>query len=109
MYSDSGARRVGEFSLTDKRFSRVDRFMAHTLLDENFGGEHGNCHIALGGSVLESFTGPPEVLTPELEYELGFNSSNMHWDLVNTQPKRVTAILKTGQPVLIYEGGEFKV
>lgn len=107
MYSDSGARRVGEFSLTDKRFSRVDQFMAHTLLDENFGGEHGNCHIALGGSVLESFTGPVEMLTPELEYELGFNSSNMHWDLVNTQPKRVTAHLRTGQPVLIYEGGHF--
>ncbi len=109
MYSDSGARRVGEFSLTDKRFSRVDKFMAHTLLDENFGGDHGNCHIALGSSVLESFTGPTEVLTPELEYELGFNSSGMHWDLVNTQPKRVTARLKTGEPRLIYEGGEFTI
>ncbi|MCJ2162977.1 aminopeptidase [Pseudodesulfovibrio sp. S3] len=109
MYSDAGARRVGEFSLTDKRFSRVDRFMAHTLLDENHGGEHGNCHLALGGSVLESFTGPPEMLTPELEYELGFNSSDMHWDLVNTQPKRVTAWLKTGSPRLIYENGVFKI
>lgn len=107
MYSDSGARRVGEFSLTDKRFSRVDKFMAHTLLDENYGGEHGNCHIALGGSVLESFSGPPELLTPEMQYELGFNASNMHWDLVNTQPKRVTAMLKTGQPKLIYDNGCF--
>lgn len=109
MYSDSGARRVGEFSLTDKRFSRVDTFMAHTLLDENYGGEHGNCHIALGGSVLESFTGPPEMLTPELEYELGFNASDMHWDLVNTQPKRVTAMLRGGEPKLIYENGEFRL
>lgn len=109
MYLDAGARRVGEFSLTDKRFSRVDRFMAHTLLDENFGGDHGNCHIAMGGSVLESFTGPPEVLTPEMEYELGFNASDMHWDLVNTQPKRVTARLKTGEPRLIYENGMFRI
>lgn len=109
MYSDSGARRVGEFSLTDKRFSRVDKFMAHTLLDENHGGEHGNCHIAMGGSVLESFTGPPELLTPELEYELGFNSSDMHWDLVNTQPKRVTGMLKSGEPVLLYENGRFRL
>ncbi|MBI9078642.1 MAG: aminopeptidase [Pseudodesulfovibrio sp.] len=109
MYSDSGSRRVGEFSLTDKRFSRVDKFMAHTLLDENLGGDHGNCHIALGGSVLESFTGPVEMLTPELLYELGFNSSDMHWDLVNTEPKRVTAMLKTGKPVLIYENGTFKI
>jgi len=109
MYSDAGARRVGEFSLTDKRFSRVDKFMAHTLLDENFGGENGNCHIALGGSTLESFTGPTEMLTPQLEYELGFNSSDMHWDLVNTQPKRVTAWLKSGDPKLIYENGGFKL
>jgi len=109
MYSDSGARRVGEFSLTDKRFSRVDKFMAHTLLDENFGGDNGNCHIALGGSVLESYTGPLEILTPELEYDLGFNASDMHWDLVNTQPKRVTAMLTNGKPKLIYENGEFKI
>ena len=109
MYSDAGARRVGEFSLTDKRFSRVDRFMAHTLLDENYGGENGNCHIAMGGSVLESFTGPRELLTPQLEYELGFNSSDMHWDLVNTQPKRVTAWLKDGKPRTIYENGMFRM
>ncbi|QGY41686.1 aminopeptidase [Pseudodesulfovibrio cashew] len=109
LYSDAGARRVGEFSLTDKRFSRVDKFMAHTLLDENFGGEHGNCHIALGGSVLESFTVPTEMLTPELEYEFGLNSSDMHWDLVNTQPKRVTARLGSGEPRLIYENGSFRL
>ena len=47
---DPGACRVGEFSLTDKRFSRIDRFMAETLFDENFGGKEGNCHIALGSS-----------------------------------------------------------
>ena len=109
LYLDAGARRVGEFSLTDKRFSRVDRFMAHTLLDENHGGDHGNCHLALGGSVLESYTGPVELLTPELEYELGFNGSGLHWDLVNTQPKRVTALLKSGEPRLIYENGQFRL
>ncbi|MBA4395503.1 MAG: aminopeptidase, partial [Desulfobacca sp.] len=32
---DYGASRIGEFSLTDKRFSRIDRFMADTLFDEN--------------------------------------------------------------------------
>ncbi|MDR0291386.1 MAG: aminopeptidase, partial [Elusimicrobium sp.] len=44
---DKGAAQVGEYSLTDKRFSKIDRFMADTLFDENFGGLHGNCHIAL--------------------------------------------------------------
>ena len=40
---DPGACRVGEFSLTDRRFSKITRFMANTLYDENFGGRHGNC------------------------------------------------------------------
>ncbi|HOX00486.1 MAG TPA: aminopeptidase, partial [Deltaproteobacteria bacterium] len=38
---DAGASRIGEFSLTDRRFSRIDRFMANTLYDENFGGKYG--------------------------------------------------------------------
>jgi len=107
--SDGGARRVGEFSLTDRRFSKVDRFMAHTLLDENFGGAHGNCHIALGGASAASFTGPAGELTQELEAELGFNASAMHWDLVNTEAKRVTALLPGGRTRAIYEDGQFLV
>lgn len=107
MTSDAGARRVGEFSLTDKRISRVERFMAHTLLDENYGGEFGNCHIALGGASAASFSGPPQELTPQRGEELGFNASALHWDLVNTEPKRVTASLTGGGVRAIYEDGQF--
>jgi aminopeptidase len=32
---DQGANKVGEFSLTDKRFSKINKFMANTLFDEN--------------------------------------------------------------------------
>jgi aminopeptidase len=104
---DSGARRIGEFSLTDKRISRISHYMASTLLDENFGGEFGNCHIALGQSLLKSFSGPQETLTPELKDYLGFNSSGIHWDLVNTENKTVTATLADGRKKIIYEGGSF--
>ncbi|MBU1039651.1 MAG: aminopeptidase [Proteobacteria bacterium] len=111
--SDGGARRVGEFSLTDRRISKVERFMAHTLLDENCGGEFGNCHIALGGASAASFTGPPDELTPEREAELGFNASAMHWDLVSTEARRVTAILPSdkgeGGRRTIYDNGQFLV
>jgi len=107
MASDAGARRVGEFSLTDKRISRVERFMAHTLLDENFGGESGNCHIALGGASAASFSGPAQELTGERGEELGFNASSLHWDLVNTEQKRVTARLAGGGRRVIYEDGQF--
>jgi aminopeptidase len=107
LMSDGGARRVGEFSLTDKRISKVERFMAHTLLDENCGGDNGNCHIALGGASAASFAGPSQELTAEREEELGFNVSGMHWDLVNTEKKRVTATLAGGGRRTIYEDGQF--
>jgi aminopeptidase len=104
---DKGASRVGEFSLTDKRFSKIDRFMANTLFDENFGGEHGNCHIALGSSYTDTYTGNTAELTEKLKNKLGFNDSAMHWDLVNTERKKITAHLNTGGQITIYEDGQF--
>lgn len=104
---DPGASKVGEFSLTDKRFSRIDRFMADTLFDENFGGEHGNCHIAVGASYTDTYSGNPAEMNRALKKKLGFNESALHWDLVNTEDKTVTAHLKTGKKRVIYEKGMF--
>jgi aminopeptidase len=104
---DSNADKVGEFSLTDKRFSRIDKFMAHTLYDENFGGAHGNCHIALGASYAETYAQGAGSLSTGLKEELGFNDSALHWDLVNIEPKKVTARLTSGGERLIYQDGCF--
>lgn len=104
---DSGAKRIGEFSLTDKTFSHIDRFMANTLYDENYGGKHGNCHIALGASYSDTYAGNPGDLTGEIKKRLGFNDSALHWDIVNTEKKRVTANLAGGGKAIIYEDGEF--
>ncbi len=104
---DRGACRVGEFSLTDKRFSRINRFMANTLYDENFGGPCGNCHLAVGMSYADTYDGDPTELTKKMKKELGFNDSALHWDLVNTEKKTVTAHLKTGKSVVVYEDGMF--
>ena len=106
---DPGAGRVGEFSLTDKRFSRIDRFMADTLFDENFGGAHGNCHIALGSSYTDTYTGNPAEITKALKKKLGFNDSALHWDLVNTEQKTVTAHLWSGEKCLVYDNGRFQI
>lgn len=106
---DKGANKVGEFSLTDKRFSKIDRFMANTLFDENFGGRYGNCHIAVGASYSDTYNGDPATLTKEKKEKLGFNDSALHWDLVNTEKKRVTALLTGGKRIVIYENGEFKM
>lgn len=105
--TDEGASRLGEFSLTDRRFSAIDTFMAMTLFDENFGGEFGNCHVALGASYASTYGGDPAELTAEKRKELGFNSSALHWDLVNTEAKTVYAAMADGSRKLIYENGEF--
>lgn len=104
---DAGACRLGEFSLTDKRFSSIDRFMAMTLFDENYGGEQGNCHVALGASYPSTYSGSQDELTAECKQELGFNTSALHWDLVNTERKTVTARLADGSTKVIYEDGQF--
>ena len=106
--SDRGAGRVGEFSLTDKRFSRIDRFMANTLYDENYGGAFGNCHLALGASYTDTYWGDPSRLTKKMKESLGFNDSAIHWDLVNTGKKRVTAHHADGGKTVIYEDGLFR-
>jgi aminopeptidase len=106
---DEGARRLGEFSLTDTRFSRIDHFMANTLFDENFGGEHGNCHVAVGASYADTYAGDITKLDKELKEELGFNDSALHWDLVNTEDKEVFAHLDDGTRVLVYAKGRFQL
>jgi aminopeptidase len=105
---DEGANRIGEFSLTDRRFSRIDRFMANTLYDENFGGKYGNCHLAVGSSYADTYSKNPAELTPAMKKQLGFNESALHWDLVNTEPKTVTAQLASGKRAVIYDEGVFK-
>ncbi|MDA3895464.1 MAG: aminopeptidase [Desulfobacteraceae bacterium] len=104
---DSGACKLGEFSLTDKTFSKINLFMANTLFDENYGGKYGNCHVALGASYSDTFSGKPSELTKEAKKDLGFNDSALHWDIVNTEKKRVTAHLTSGKKSVIYENGRF--
>jgi aminopeptidase len=106
---DPGARRLGEFSLTDKRFSKIRRFMANTLFDENYGGRHGNCHVALGSAYADTYKGNPSELTKARKAALGFNDSALHWDLVNTRKKRVIAHLAGGRRRTVYEDGKFTI
>ncbi len=107
MIATEGANMVGEFSLTDKRFSRITKFMAETLFDENVGGKNGNTHIALGNSYHDCFDGNPTKLSKADWKKLGFNSSSVHTDIVSTAPRVVTAYLKDGTKKVIYRGGRF--
>lgn len=105
---DRGAAQIGEFSLTDRRFSKITKFMADILYDENFGGKFGNCHVAVGASYADTFSGPQAKLDKKLKEKLGFNDSSLHWDLINTEDKTVTARLKDGSRVVVYEKGQFR-
>jgi aminopeptidase len=57
MIERTNANKIGEYSLTDRRFSRITKFMANTLFDENIGGRYGNTHLALGRAYKDTFPG----------------------------------------------------
>jgi len=82
--------------------------MANTLFDENHGGKHGNCHVAIGNSYSDTYAGDVSKLNPARKKALGYNVSAVHWDLINTEDKRVTAGLANGKTITLYEKGQFK-
>ena len=61
----------------------------------------------MGAAYADAFRGNPARLDGGLKKRLGFNDSALHWDLVNTEKKRVVAHLNTGRRVTIYENGCF--
>ena len=110
MVATDNADKVGEFSLTDRRFSRITRFMAETLFDENVGGPFGNTHIALGQVLPRLLCRRPGRPSMRDEWErLGFNESTVHTDIVSTTDRVVTATLRDGGERVIYADGEFQL
>ncbi len=108
MIAQENADKVGEFSLTDKRHSRITKFMATTLFDENRGGAFGNTHIALGNAYKDTFTGDMATVTEEQWAQMGYNSCpKVHTDIVSTSDRTVTATLRNGTKRVIYTDGQF--
>jgi len=101
--------KIGEFSLTDKRFSKINKFMAETLYDENFGGPFGNTHIALGSAYKDTYSKNMSKLKPQDWENLGFNDSAVHTDIIATSDRTVTATLKNGKEIILYQSGKFKI
>lgn len=109
MIAQTDADKVGEFSLTDKRFSRIDKFMANTLFDENIGGAYGNTHLALGMSYVDTYDGDVRSVTKQELKRLGFNNiyCSVHTDIISTLDRTVTAELANGSRKVIYSKGQF--
>jgi aminopeptidase len=107
MIATENADKVGEYSLTDKRLSRITKFMAETLFDENMGGPHGNTHLALGSSYHDCFDGDPSKISKKEWERLGYNDSSVHTDIISTTTRTVTAYLPGGKTKVIYKNGQF--
>ena len=109
MLSRPNANKVGEFSLTDSRMTRISKFMANTLYDENVGDKQGNTHIAIGSSYKEAYRGDPSKVTKSQWKKMGYNSSGEHCDFISTEDRKVTAHLEDGSIKVIYLNGKFTV
>lgn len=108
MIAQENADKVGEFSLTDKRHSRITKFMANTLFDENMGGTFGNTHIALGNAYKDTYTGDMAAVTEEQWAQMGYNSCpKVHTDIISTSDRTVTARLRNNTEKVIYKDGQF--
>ena len=109
MIKRKNADKIGEYSLTDKRFSRITKFMANTLFDENIGGLYGNTHLALGRAYKDSY--PGDMAQPSVkEWEdMGYNDSPEHTDIISTEDRTVTATLPNGSKQIIFKDGMFLV
>lgn len=107
MIATKDANKVGEFSLTDNRFSRITHPMAETLFDENIGGPYGNSHIAVGMAYKDCYKGDVSKVSEKKWVEMGYNNSAVHTDIVNTNKKTATATLSNGSKLVIYRDGRF--
>lgn len=109
MLKTKNADKIGEFSLTDKKMSRITHVMAETLFDENIGGPYGNSHLALGRAYQDCYRGDASKVTKKQWNKMGFNDSAEHTDIVTTTDRTVTAYLTNGKSILLYADGEFKI
>lgn len=109
MIKQKNADKVGEFSLTDSRLSRIKQFTANTLFDENMGGKFGNTHIALGAAYKDCYDGDPSKPTKKQWEKMGYNDSVEHTDIISTEDRIATATLPDGSKKVIYKNGRFTV
>ena len=107
--TDKGAAQLGEYSLTDKRLSRISKFMAETLFDENIGGPYGNTHLAVGRSYTDTYSPGTKGVSKSTFRKLGYNESAIHVDMISTADRTVTATLTNGRQKIIYKKGQFTV
>jgi aminopeptidase len=109
MLKTKNADKIGEFSLTDSRMSRITHPMAETLFDENIGGPFGNTHLAIGMAYKDCYKGDPSKVSKKEWEKMGYNDSAEHTDMVSTTNRTVTAHLTDGTQRVLYTDGTFTI
>lgn len=109
MIKTENANKLGEFSLTDSRLSRITHLMAETLYDENIGGRYGNSHVAIGMAYRDCYRGDQATVTKKEWEAMGYNDSAEHTDIVSTTDRTVEATMIDGSKKIIYADGKFTV
>lgn len=110
LISAKGGNKVGEFSMTDKRLSRIYKPLGLDIPDENIGGEFGNTHLALGHSYKDSYVGNRFNLSTLDLKRLGYNDdAEVHEDIISLDDRIITATLQDNSKKLIYKDGMFTI
>jgi len=109
MLKTKNADKIGEYSITDKRMSRISHVMAETLYDENTGGPFGNTHLAIGMAYRDCYRGDMSTVSKKEWREMGYNNSAEHTDIISTTDRTVTATLIDGSERVIYKDGMYVV
>lgn len=109
MIAQENADKVGEYSLTDGRISRITKYMGETLYDENVWGPFGNTHLALWSAYRDAYTGDVAGTSEEQWEDLWFNESIVHTDIMSTTDRTVEATLENGEKKVIYKDGKFTI
>lgn len=105
-----GGNKLGEFSMTDKRMSRITKTMGLGIPDENIGGKYGNTHIALGFPYLDSYDGDETKLSSQEIKRLGFNAGALvHEDIITLDDRIITGYLNDGSKKIVFENGMITV
>ncbi len=107
MIAQDNANKVGEYSLTDSRLSRITKFMGETLYDENVWWPYWNSHIALWKAYKDSYPWDLSTVTEAQWDAMGYNDSVIHTDMISTTNRTVTATTISGEEVVIYKDGHF--
>ncbi len=102
--ADSGASRLGEIALVEKRspIAEMGLLFYNTLFDEN-----ASCHFAVGSAYPSCVEGGFN-LTEAALLEKGINCSDEHVDfMVGTEDLEIKGILADGSVVPVFKNGNF--